>query len=79
MIYSFTLYEMLTEIDSMNFQPLSPKQLKIDVRTLKNEVDALKEVYDKMLISLENWFAVSLDDNSLVFDSEQISIKRLLG
>jgi hypothetical protein len=79
MIYSFTLYEMLTEIDSMYFQPLSPKQLKIDVRTLKNDVDALKEVYDKMLISLENWFAVSLDDNSLVFDSEQISIKRLVG
>jgi hypothetical protein len=79
MIYSFTLYEMLIEIDSMYFQPLSPKQLKIDVRTLKNDVDALKEVYDKMLISLENWFAVSLDDNSLVFDSEQISIKRLLG
>lgn len=79
MIYSFTLYEMLTEIDSMYFQPLSPKQLKIDVRTLKNDVDALKEVYDKMLISLENWFAVSLDDNSLVFDSEQINIKRLLG
>lgn len=79
LIYSFALYEMLTEMDSFYFQPLTPKQLKIDVRTLRKDPSALKEVYDKMLICLENWFAVGLGEGSLVFDSEQISTKRLLG
>ena len=70
LIYSFTLYEMLTEMDSFYFKPLSPKELKIDVRTLRKDLATLKEVYDKMLVCIENWFTVGFDDGALVFDSE---------
>ena len=32
-----------------------------------------------MLTNLENWFAIKMEDENIVFDSEMISVKRLLG
>jgi hypothetical protein len=39
----------------------------------------LKEVYSNLLSNLENWFSIKLEDESIIFDAEQISLKRLLS
>jgi hypothetical protein len=39
----------------------------------------LKEVYSNLLSNLENWFSIKLEDESIIFDAEQISFKRLLS
>lgn len=78
LVYSFTLYTMMSEMDPVSFPMLSPKLLKIDQKNLRKDTHQLKEIYNKMLVQLELWFATNME-NETIFDSEMISLKRLLG
>ena len=78
LIFSCTLYEMASEMDSTYFPYLAPKILKTDQKTLRKDIAMLKDVYSHLFSNLENWFSIKLEDESIVFDAEQVSLKRLL-
>ena len=77
LIYSFALYSMLTEIDSTYFPALDPKLLKLDWKTLRKDPCKLTDVYNLLLTNLESWFSIKMEQET-IFDSEMISVKRLL-
>jgi hypothetical protein len=53
--------------------------LKLEYKILRKDMTVLKEVYSNLLSNLENWFSIKLEDESIIFDAEQISLKRLLS
>lgn len=78
LVNSFTLYQMMTEMDATFFPMLPPQLLKLDSASLRKDKGKLKEVYDRLLSNLENWFSAKME-NEINFDSEQISLKRLFN
>lgn len=53
--------------------------MKLEYKILRKDMTVLKEVYSNLLSNLENWFSIKLEDESIIFDAEQISLKRLLS
>jgi len=78
LILSGSFYQMLSEIDPTYFPHLNPKIVKREPQKLAQDITVLKSIYTKLLKNLENWFAVKLDD-TIIFDAEMISLKRLIG
>ena len=78
LIFSCALYEMASEMDSTYFPYLAPKILKMDQKSLRKDLAVLKDVYGKLFANMENWFSIKLEEESIIFDAEQISLKRLL-
>lgn len=50
----------------------------MEPRLIAKSTDIVKDVYNQMMNCLEGWFAIKMEDESIFFDSEMISVKRLL-
>ena len=70
---------MLSEMDPTYFPHLDPKLVKMSQNFFGKNQTLLFDIYKKMLISIENWFQIKMDEESIHFDSELVSIKRIIG
>lgn len=50
----------------------------MEQRLIAKSMEILKDVYGQMMTCLEGWFAIKMEDEQIFFDSEMISVKRLL-